>query len=62
MDCVNRPLHDAIFIATCPALALRDKLQVDCSVLHALFAAYMATFWACNDCTEQAGVTRCNFS
>ena len=25
-------LHDAIFLATCVAMALRDKLQVECSV------------------------------
>ena len=54
-------LHGAIFLATCLALAFGDKLQVDCSVYHALFATNLTTFWSCNDCTEYAGVTKCNF-
>ena len=29
---IVRMLHDAIFLATCLVMALRDKLQVDCSV------------------------------
>ena len=29
---LNLLLHDAIFLATCLAMALRDKLQDDCSV------------------------------
>ena len=37
-------LHEAIFLATCLAIALRDKLKVDCSVQHVLFATYLATF------------------
>ena len=42
-------------------MALQDKLQVDCTVEDVLFGTYLATFWACDDYTEQAGVTWCNF-
>ena len=37
-------LHDAIFLVSCLAMALGDKLQIDCSVYHAFFATYLATF------------------
>ena len=37
-------LHDAIFLATCLAVVLQDRLQVDCSVYHARLATYLATF------------------
>ena len=44
-------LDNVILFATCLLMAL-----------HALYATYLATSWACNDCTEYPGVTRCNFS
>ena len=35
--------NDIIYRATCFVMTLQDKLQVDCSVLKALFATYLAT-------------------
>ena len=44
-------LYDAIFLATCVAMALRDKLQVDCSVHNLPLQLFSQLFWVCNDCT-----------